>query len=106
MKKILLFFIIVSFLGIEACKKDATDPDFCGTAWATQVTTEVNALSNAAIAYSTTPNTTTCNAYKAAYQAYLDAMEKFLDCSLWTSLQKTELENAIEEAENDLDGLC
>lgn len=106
MKKILCFLIIISFLGIEACKKDAIDPDFCGSAWATQVSTEVNALSNAAVAYSATPNTTTCNAYKTAYQNYLNAMEKFLDCSLWTSLQKTELENAIEEAQDDLDGLC
>jgi len=106
MKKILCFLIMISFLGLDACKKDAVDPEFCGTAWATQVTTELNALSNAAAAYSSTPNTTTCNAYKAAYQDYLDALEKFLDCSLWTSIQKTELENAIAEAEDDLDGLC
>jgi len=106
MKKILCFLIIVSFLGLDACKKNPADPDFCGTTWATQITTELNALSNAATAYSTTPNTTTCNAYKAAYQDYLDAMEKFLDCALWTSVQKAELENAIEEAEDDLADLC
>lgn len=106
MKKLLSFLIIVSFLGLDACKKDATDPDFCGTAWATQVTTELNAVSNAAAAYSSTPNTTTCNAYKAAYQNYLNALEKFLDCSLWTSVQKAQLEDAITEAEDDLDGLC
>ncbi len=106
MKKILAFLIIVSFIGLDACKKDASDPAFCGTAWATQVTTELNALSTAAAAYSSTPNATTCNAYKTAYQSYIDALEKFLDCSLWSSIQKTELENAIAEAEDDLDGLC
>ncbi len=106
MKKILCFLIIVSFLGLDACKKDAGDPAFCGTAWATQITTELNAVSNAAAAYSAAQNTTTCNAYKAAYQNYLNALEKFLDCSLWSSVQKTELEDAITEAENDLDGLC
>jgi hypothetical protein len=106
MKKILCFLIIVSFLGLDSCKKDADDPAFCGTSWATQVTTELNAVSNAAAAYASTPNATTCSAYKAAYQGYLDALEKFLDCSLWSSMQKTELENAIAEAEDDLDGLC
>lgn len=106
MKKILSFLIIVSFLGLDACKKDASDPSFCGTAWSAQITTELNAVSNAAIAYSQTPNTTTCNAYKAAYQDYLDALGKFLDCSLWTAAQKSELEAAIEEAEGDLADLC
>ena len=106
MKKILCFVIFVSLLGLDSCKKDSADPAFCGTAWATQVTTELNAVSNAAAAYASTPNTTTCNAYKSAYQGYLDALEKFLDCSLWTSAQKTELENAIAQAESDMGDLC
>lgn len=106
MRKLFCFFIFVFILGIGSCKKEVTDPDYCGTAWSTQLSDELTALSNAALAYSSNPTPTTCNSYKTAYQSYLDALKPFAKCSLYTAAQKTELENSIAEAEAEISTLC
>ena len=106
MSKVLCFLIIVSFIGIGSCKKEITDPAFCGTAWSLQLTDELTALTNAAMAYSSDPTPTTCNAYKTAYQGYLDALKPFLDCSAWTAAEKADLEEEIADAEADISTLC
>jgi len=102
----LSFLIIVSFLGVGSCKKKATDPDYCSTAWATQVTSEINAVSAAAQTYASDPTTANCNAYKAAYQNYLNALNPFVDCASWSVQQKNELEDAIDEAQQQISTLC
>ena len=106
MYRVLFFLIVVSFLGMGSCKKKSADPDYCGTAWATQVTAEVNALSTAAQTYASNPTAANCNAYKAAYQNYLDALEPFVECAAWTAQQRNELEDAINEAQQQLTTLC
>ena len=98
--------IIVSFLGIGSCKKTATDPDYCGTSWATQLSSEINAVSAAAQTYASNPTTPNCNALKAAYQKYLDALDPFVDCASWSAQQKNELQTAINEAEHEISTLC
>ena len=97
MYRVLCFLVIVSFLGIGSCKKKATDPDFCGSTWVTQVTDEANALSTAATAYATDPTTPNCNAYKAAFQDYLDALKPFADCAGWTEQDKNALLDAMDD---------
>jgi hypothetical protein len=106
MYRVLCFLIIVSFLGIGSCKKKTTDPDICGSAWATQLSDETNALIAAAQTYSTDPTTQNCNAYKTAFQNYLDALQPFTDCTAWTTEQKNELQDAIDEAEAEISTLC
>ena len=106
MNRVLCFLIVVSLLGIGSCKKKATDPDYCGTNWAPQLSTEINALSTAAQAYFTDPSTPNCNAYKTAYQNYLDALQPFSNCAAWTEQQKNELQDAINEAEQEISTLC
>jgi hypothetical protein len=106
MYRVLCFLIVVTFLGLGSCKKKATDPDYCSTSWATQLSSEVNALSTAAQTYASNPTTATCNAYKTAYQNYLDALEPFGDCALWTAQQKTELQDAINAAQQEINTLC
>jgi hypothetical protein len=106
MNRVLCLLIVVSFLGIGSCKKKTTDPDRCGTAWATQLSAEVNAMSVAAQAYATDPTLANCNAYKSAYQKYLDALEPFADCTGWTDQQKNELQAAIDEAQQEINSLC
>ena len=106
MYRVLSFLIIVSLLGIGSCKKKSADPDICGTTWATQLSAEITALSNAAMAYATDPSTPNCNAYKTAYQNYLDALEPFGDCALWTTQQKADLQDAIDEAQQQISTLC
>jgi hypothetical protein len=104
--RVISFLIILSFLGVGSCKKKATDPDYCGTAWATQVSSEINAVSTAAQLYASDPSTANCNAYKTAYQNYLNALNPFVDCAAWTVQQKNELEDAISEAQQQISTLC
>jgi hypothetical protein len=104
--RVLFILIIVSFLGIGSCKKKATDPDYCGTSWAAQVSSESNALSAALQTYATDPTTPNCNALKAAYQNYLDALGPFVDCASWTAQQQNELQAAIDAAEQQISTLC
>ena len=104
--RVLCFLIIVSFLGTGSCKKKATDPDYCGTSWATQVSSELNAVTAAAQTYASNPTTPNCNAYKAAFQNYLNALDPFVDCASWSAQQKNELQDAINEAEQQINTLC
>ena len=106
MNRVLFLLIVVSFLGIGSCKKKATDPDYCGSAWATQVSAQVTALSTAAQAYATEQTPANCNAYKTAYQNYLDALEPFVNCAAWTAQDKQDLQDAINDAEDEISTLC
>jgi hypothetical protein len=106
MYRVLCLLVVVTFIGLGSCKKKATDPDYCSTSWATQLSAEVNALSAAAQAYATEQTPANCNAYKTAYQNYLDALEPFGDCALWTTQQKADLQDAIDEAQQQISTLC
>ena len=106
MKKLLSMLIILSFLGLGACKKEKSDPDYCTTTWATQLNDELTVVMTTAMAYSSNPTTTTCNAYKAAMQAYIEALRPFENCTLWTLQQKAEFADALDEAEADLATAC
>ena len=109
MKKLIsisLFVVLVVSFSSISCKKDKDDPGICGTTWATQVTAESNALSNAITVYAASPTAQNCNAYKTAYQNYLNALKPFTDCSVYTAAQKTELQTAIAQAEADISTLC
>lgn len=106
MKKLFALLAIVSFIGIGSCKKEEKDPDYCTGAWTTQISDELNAVMSAAIAYSTNPTTTTCNSYKTAMQAYINALRPFENCTLWTAQDKTAFQEALDEAEQDLATAC
>jgi hypothetical protein len=106
MYRVLCFLIIVSFLGIGSCKKKATDPDYCGTSWASQVTSQSTALSTAIQTYATNQTPANCTALKTAYQNYLNALEPFVDCASWTAQQSNELQSAIDEAQQQINTLC
>jgi hypothetical protein len=106
MYKVLCFIIVVSFLGIGSCKKKTSDADNCGTNWATQLSTETNAVAAAAQTYGSDPSAANCTALKTAYQNYLNALEPFTDCSAWTEQQKSDLQDAIDTAQEQIDTLC
>jgi hypothetical protein len=106
MTRLFYFLIILSFLGIGSCKKKATDPDYCSTAWTTTIQDELTAISNAAAAYGNNPTTTTCNALKAAYEDYIDALEPFGNCTLWSATTMAQWQDMIDEARAELPTLC
>ena len=106
----ILFVVLTISLSMISCKKESSDPDsdpdYCRTAWSAELSTEITAVTNASIAYSTAPSTATCNSYKTAYQNYINALKPFKECNLYTAAQKNEVEEAIAEAEADLSTLC
>lgn len=71
-----------------------------------QIQDEINAVTSAAIVYSGDPTLANCNAYKAAYQAYIDALEPFVQCTTWTAAAKADWQAALDEAEAEIDTLC
>jgi len=110
-KRILLVSVIVYFsVEMFSCSSDGDggdgDPDFCTTAWALEVQDELNDIFTAAQAYSAEQTTATCTAYKAAYTAYVDALEPFLNCAVLSSAQKAELQAELQEARDDAETLC
>jgi multidrug efflux pump subunit AcrA (membrane-fusion protein) len=94
---LLLGIVVLTY----SCKKDDDDPVGCN--YATEVQDEVNALTEAATAYSSDPtNLAKCQAYKTAYQNYLNALEDHVDCAALSG-QQAELQSAIDQAQAQLD---
>lgn len=95
----MLFGIVVFNFG---CKKD-DDPVGCN--YAAEVQNEVNALSTAATEYSNDPtNPVKCQAWKDAYQNYLNALEDHVDCATLSG-QQAELQSAIDQAQASLNAI-
>ncbi len=85
------------------CKKDDNDPVGCNYAVETQ--DELNALNQAAAAYSSDPtNSTKCQAFKDAYQAYLNDLENHVECAALSG-QQAELQSAIDQAQAALNDI-
>lgn len=94
-----LFGIVVFSIG---CKKD-DDPVGCN--YAIEVQDEVNALNTAATNYSNDPNNPAkCQAWKDAYQDYLNALEDNVECAA-ISGQQAELQSAIDQAQASLNSI-
>jgi len=103
-------FLALMILGMTAfvsCsdEEEVNDPGYCGTAWAVAVEDEANNLSLAAQAYASDQSSENCAAYKVAFQAYIDALKPYGDCTTLTGQQRANWETAIAEAEASIDGM-
>lgn len=99
-----LFICTLSLLVLFSCKKN--DPLACSVAWATELSDEITAISLASSAYFLNQTTENCNALKAAYQDYIDALKPYGDCPQLTGQDRTEWQNALDQAEDDIDTMC
>lgn len=97
--KLFILIGLFFFLGLGSCSKKNND---CSVSWATDLQSKVNAISSAAQAYATNPNSTTCNAYKNACQTYLNALQPYGDCTNLTGQEKSDWEAAMSAAEDSL----
>jgi len=66
----------------------------------------VQILFNAAAAYGAEDSEANCNALKAAYQSYINALKPYGNCAALTGQNKTDFNNALNDAENDLATIC
>lgn len=105
MKKLLLLLTVISFIGIGSCKKDK-DPDICTTNWAVQISDELESALTKYMTFLSDPSTANCNAYKTSMQAYLNALRQFEGCSEWSAVDRQDLAESIDEAEEELATAC
>lgn len=103
---IALIFITIIVLGLDSCKKEKHDPDYCTSNWYASLETEINALTNAAFTYGTDPTTANCTSYKSALSKYIDALEPFGDCNQLSAENKAQWQDMIDEARADLSAAC
>lgn len=89
----------------SSCKEDDDGNNTACANWASDTQDESNALTNATQAYAANPNTATCNAFKDAYQDYIDAMEGHRNCAALTGQARANWEAALDAAQDALNNL-
>jgi len=104
-KIFIILALAVMAVGSWTCKKDKTDDDACSTAWATELSDQINAMSAAAQAYATNPTYDNCIAYKDAAQAYLNALEPYGNCAALTGQEREAWQSAFDDAQQSLDNM-
>jgi predicted lipoprotein len=102
--KLITFTLFVILVSVASCKKDTVGT--CGENWifATQINNEAMALSQAASAYGQDPTPANCQAYKNAFQDYIDAARELENCAREVG-QLNEYNAALNEAQASLDNL-
>jgi hypothetical protein len=101
-----LFFIFCFTLLVTSCSKDGDGITPCSTAWATDLQSELTAFATAAAAFSADQSDANCNAYKSAYQDYINALKPYGNCATLTGQNRTDWQNSLSEAEADVATLC
>lgn len=99
-----LLAVIFCFTVLFSCKKN--DPVLCSTAWATELQNEITAISTAATVYAMDPTAANCNAFKEAYQEYIDALRPYGNCPTLTGQDRVAWQQSLDDAEASLDSIC
>jgi hypothetical protein len=97
-------FLAISVLGLWTCKKDS-NADACSGAWASELSSEINAMSSAAQTYATDPTPANCNAYKQSVQTYLDALAPYGNCATLTGQDRADWQAALDAAQQSVNAL-
>jgi hypothetical protein len=104
MKKLPVFiFAIIVIMGLTTCQKD-DDPEsdnFCSAPLSIALQDESNNVTNAQIAYQNDRTVANCNAYKAAYEAYIDGLERYEQCTTLTAPARAQVEDHLENARRE-----
>jgi hypothetical protein len=101
MNKLSLFILLLAVVSFVNCKKSS--PLTC-TAFALEISDEVNAFSTAATNFSNDPSPENCAAYKMAGQQYLNALKGYDSCA-FTGQERDSYNASIKEAEESLQDL-
>lgn len=108
MKKSTFLIVLGTFLFLTlSCSKNDDGPlglgGGCGYVWSVRIADEVLALTSAATAYSQDSTQANCEAYKKAYQDYLDEAEDIKPCV--PADEKDDFQRNIDDARKELDDL-
>lgn len=96
-QKLLSCLLLGTVIITYSCNNDDNDPVGCN--YATETQEELTALNDAAAAYGADPtNSTKCQAFKDAYQAYLNDLQAHVECAALSG-QQAELQTAIDQAQ-------
>jgi len=99
----LISFLAIVIFGSMGCNQNT--PAGCSTAWASELNDEIQALSNAAQAYTMDPTQENCLAYKAAAQAYVDALAPYGNCPGLTGTDLQAWQDAVNDAQQSVDDI-
>ncbi len=72
-----ILFLCAGFIGLNSCGGSDDGAVGCSIAWSTELQSEATALSNAFAAYGADQSQANCEAVKAAYQTYIDALRPY-----------------------------
>jgi len=105
MSGLLSICAITGILLCAACKDDPAPVDPCNNFnLAVALQAESNAVSAAATAFGLDPTTANCNAFRAAYLAYIEAAQGYQSCANSTG-QGAEYQQALADAQAEIDSL-
>ena len=94
--------LLLAFAYVGCNDDDDNDPQPCN--YATELAEELDAVTAAAQAFGANPTTENCEAFRQAYQNYLDEAEQYAECAALAGDQ-AEYQQAIDQAQQALDGL-
>jgi hypothetical protein len=101
-----VFILIICSFGFTSCGGDDDGPGGCSVNWAFELQDELTAISNAAAAHNNDPSPATCDALKSAYLAYINKLKPYGNCSGLSGQDRASWEQAVEDAEDDVDTIC
>lgn len=99
-----LVLVMFALMVLFSCSKESGTP--CSAAWGVDLQNEITAIATAATIYSGDQSDANCNALKAAYQDYIDALKPYGNCASLTGTSRTDWQNAINDAESEIDSIC
>jgi len=114
MKKFTLLFFFATLMAFAiSCGDDNDDgnmdpdtpPTGCTSNFSQDFIVEINNLNAATEAWTLDQNDDTCNALKAAYNSYLDALESWEDCANFYN-QVEEWEQTLELLRESAESIC
>lgn len=103
MTRLLGVLIILSFVCLGSCKKE--EKDVCGTNYYSALSTQITAVANTYVTYSMNQTTANCSAYKSALQSYVNALQPYSNCTVWTGTTKAEWQAALNETQAEVNAL-
>ena len=103
--KTLIIPLLFSLFAVVGCTKEEAGPSGCDVnfSYTAELQNEADALIQAGNTYGQDPTEANCNAFKNAYQVYLDAAEEIENCV--QSGDRAEYEESIKNARDELDEL-